>query len=303
MGCGGSKASEPSQQTKKSVPNLLTSTVDKKPYQSKSDAGISQLLRDTFKALDKNGDGHVSKEELSSTLSQLLDCSELQSQKTVRSLIQEAGMNPYIDMFDQLDTNQDGRISWQEFENNLHPTMAANHIEQMLKSVFDRLDANKDGVVSQDELSANMCQILDCSDLVSQKNVRDLLKDAGLNPECHLFEKLDMNKDGKVTWDEFKANLRPAVDVTDLLKKVFFNLDANGDGTVSKDELSATFSRMLDCSLMKTKKSFRTLISDAGLNPDFYVFEQLDINQDGKITWEEFESQLTGMPVRETTSL
>jgi len=109
--------------------------------------------------------------------------------------------------------------------------------------------------------------------------------------------------DGKVTWDEFKANLRPVVDVTDQLKKVFRNLDANGDGSVSKEELSKAFSSMLDCSHMKTKKSFRILIEDAGLNPNFYVFEQLDANGDGTITWEEFESQLKALPTHRTTRL
>merc|ERR1712048_967771 len=85
---------------------------------------------------------------------------------------------------------------------------------------------------------------------------------------------------------------QPAFDSREFLRSMFSKMDANGDGTVNRQELAESFERMLDCSDMKSKKSFRTLLEEAGLNTEFFLFEQLDNNQDGRITWEEFEESL-----------
>merc|ERR1711976_610330 len=77
-----------------------------------------------------------------------------------------------------------------------------------------------------------------------------------------------------------------------FLKSVFRQLDANVDGAVSSEELAVSIERILDCSDMKSKKSFRSLLQDSGLNTEFYLFEQLDTNGDGRITWDEFEALL-----------
>merc|ERR1712125_121905 len=55
-------------------------------------------------------------------------------------------------------------------------------------------------------------------------------------------------------------------------------------------ELSKSIEYLLECSHRKSKKTFKTLITDAGMNPDFYLFDQLDTNKDGKITLKEFEA-------------
>merc|ERR1712013_415861 len=70
------------------------------------------------------------------------------------------------------------------------------------------------------------------------------------------------------------------------------NLDANGDGQVSKEELSTSYKSLLECSHFATKKTFKDLICEAGLNPDYDLFDNLDTNHDGTITWEEFETTL-----------
>lgn len=96
--------------------------------------------------------------------------------------------------------------------------------------------------------------------------------------------------------------LQPAFDSTGFLKNVFDKLDANGDGRISREELKDAFDSLLDCSDLKSKKSLRTLLAEAGINKDFYVFEQLDTDHDGKITWEEFESNLRAAPVEPATA-
>jgi len=288
-------------------PTLLSSSAETKPatdvsasanakpatdvsagVQAKPAPDVIRLLKNVFNQLDANGDGNISKDELSESFERLLDCSERQSRKSFRTLIADAGLNPYFYVFEQLDTNQDGKITWEEFEAQLHPTKAATNIKQMLKERFNQLDANGDGSISKVEFSASLERLLDCSEIKSEKSFRTLIVDAGLNPDFYVFEQLDTNQDGRITWEEFQAQLQPATDIMQLLKNVFNGLDANGDGNISKVELS----NVLDCSERKSKKSFRALIMEAGLNPDSGVFEQLDTNQDGKITWEEFQSHL-----------
>jgi len=297
MGCISSTPKK-TESTKDAPKTLIVSEPEAKPAaagksEPMAQVDVTQLLNEVFDQLDVNGDGFISKDELSSSLDHVLECSHVETRKVFRTLLAESGMNPYIGDFEQLDTNQDGKISRQEFQSNMHPSKAATTVEQLLKGVFDSIDANKDGNLSRTELSAAFEHLLTCSDLKSMKNVRTLMVDAGLNTEFYVFEQLDANSDGKVTWEEFRANLQPAFDHVEFLKSVFNKLDSNGDGRISREELTEAFDRVLDCSDRKSKKSMRTLLADAGVNPEFYVFEQLDTDHDGKITWDEFEANLS----------
>jgi len=268
---------------------------------------ITALLDSMFNQLDKNGDGFVSKYELSNRLNEVLGHRELDSEKSVknkiaefeskksfRTLIAESGLNPYLHLFDNLDTNRDGKISREEFHANLHPAKAAVHVERHLKAFFLRLDTNGDGCLSREELAFSFGYLMERRDLTSGKSMRTLLVDAGLNPDFNVFDQLDANRDGKITWDEFCSGLRQVNidDIKEFLKRAFASMDTNGDGSVSRTELSESIENLLDCSHLQSKKTLRTLIKDVGLNPDFYFFEQLDTNEDGKITWEEFEKAL-----------
>merc|ERR1719237_343576 len=98
-----------------------------------------------------------------------------------------------------------------------------------LKMVFDQLDKNKDGSISRDELKSSLEGLLDCSSEAARKNVRQLIIDAGLNPDFYVFEQIDADGDGKITWGEFQAQLKPATDVMELLRIVFHRLDENSD--------------------------------------------------------------------------
>merc|ERR1740120_660920 len=67
------------------------------------------------------------------------------------------------------------------------------------------------------------------------------------------------------------------------LKKIFEALDSNADGGVSREELAAG---------LEKDDSVGKLVEEAGFNTEYYVLEQLDTNQDGRITWDEFEKHL-----------
>ncbi len=100
-------------------------------------------------------------------------------------------------MIEKLDTDKDGAVSKAEFE----AKRAAD---------FTAADTNKDGSVSQAELSA-----------FHEKKAAERKAER----EKRMYERLDANKDGKVTKDEFDAGER------------FDRMDKNDDGKVSGDEM------------------------------------------------------------------
>ena len=167
-----------------------------------------------------------------------------------------------------------------------------------LKLVFQGIHVNADGAVSKTELTA----ALEKDAALENTSLGSPVKEAGLNPNYYALEQLDANADGRVTWEEFKACLKKAaveeVKTTGVVaaaeataeekalakfKAVFYGIDSNADGAVSKMELSAVLAK---------DTSLRACITEAGLNPNYYVLEKLDTNRDGRVTWEEFESNL-----------
>jgi len=75
-----------------------------------ADEKALQQLRKLFELIDGNGDAAVSRTELASALNQ---------DESVGKLVEEAGFNSDFCVLEQLDTNSDGRITWDEFEAHL----------------------------------------------------------------------------------------------------------------------------------------------------------------------------------------
>ena len=80
------------------------------------------------------------------------------------------------------------------------------------------------------------------------------------------------------------------------LKELFQQLDTNSDNTVSKQKLAAK----IDAEDSDFKKDeFIDLLNKAGLRTDSAVLEQLDANQDGWVTWDEFYAKLQQVATQE----
>jgi hypothetical protein len=104
-------------------------------------------------------------------------------------------------MLAELDTNADGAISKEE--------IAAHKAKK-----FTEMDANKDGFLSEDEMIA-----------AHEKKMADRKrKGAG-----KMIERLDTDKDGKVSAAEFSNHEMPGFD----------KIDTNKDGSISADERAA----------------------------------------------------------------
>lgn len=169
-------------------------------------------LRVVFNSIDTGKNGSVSKLELSAAL---------KDDHTLAALVKEAGLNEVFFVLNELDTNEDHRVSWSEFQKHLlqaavQEVKTEGHIAaaerpanekalEKLKAVFTSLDANADGAVDKEEFAAK----LTC-DGCKEDDMTKLIKHAGLNPEFNLLDALDTNKDGQVTWEEFESHLYKA---------------------------------------------------------------------------------------------
>jgi len=81
-----------------------------------------------------------------------------------------------------------------------------------------------------------------------------------------------------------------------MLKALFKQLDTNSDDTVSREELAAKLNA--EDSEFK-KDDFVNMLQKAGLQTDLTVLEQLDANQDGRVTWDEFYGKLQKVATQE----
>merc|ERR1712151_1192609 len=101
----------------------------------------------TFQALDKNGDGSVTKQELLAAMRDRPDIAEalgLTTQKDATSLLESA------------DTDKNGEMDFQEFSRILSSGLLRNSLvdDSTAKRIFQKVDTNGDGSVDRSELKA-----------------------------------------------------------------------------------------------------------------------------------------------------
>ena len=114
---------------------------------------------------------------------------------------------PGRERFKQIDTNQDGVISLDEF------SAEGRFIDRRMS----RVDANGDGAITTDEMEARQALISAEAQSRMEKRVED---------SRAFFERADRDNSGSVTADEMRAS-------------IFDRLDRDGDQMLSKRELRA----------------------------------------------------------------
>lgn len=130
----------------------------------------------------------------------------------------DRGKPGFQDMMKRLDTDKNGKISFAEFS-------ASERIQslddEVKKKLFDRLDKDDDGVISNDELRPPH----------DSKGPRG---GHGFPP----FEKMDTNKDLKVSFEEFSSNPRFKEMELERVRRFFDRMDRNDDGFLSRKDHS-----------------------------------------------------------------
>jgi len=130
-----------------------------------------------------------------------------------------------------------------------------------VKAAFDKFDADNNGLITYEELEAVFTGI---GGFASKEDLRKII------------ESVDEDNDGCINFQEFLAlSMKLQSSSTeDNLKKLFSGMDADGDRFLTKEELSAGMSKFLG------REPTAEQLENA--------LKQLDVNQDGKVSYKEF---------------
>ena len=137
------------------------------------DPALVEDIKGDFIKVDKNKDGMVELAEFA------YHCAKF-SEATFEQL--EA-------LFKKLDTNGDGKISWEEYLDFMYKRILS-YREKSTLELFKRLDVDGDGQVTDNEVKARSFEAFGYH--MTDDEVKDF------------FKKVDANSDGKISFEEFK---------------------------------------------------------------------------------------------------
>ena len=302
----------PARDTNRRVTETIVDTVKR---QSRDDGlrsprdAFARSLRRLFEDMDVNKDGVLSKREIRAAL---LDLGKRDKEN--------AFLKPkeLRDLFGEMDLNGDGKVSYDELVDFLVDHVAGATLKQGTATRA----TNELGVAKA--LRRHFADVdKDGSGDLSKREVRDALvafarKDRSGNFPTKealraLFEELDLNGDGYVSYDELCESIEarvagprsparraaprrhqdgsgderadPRATFAQALKKHFADLDKSGDGDLSKKEVK----RALTAFAKKDRKgAFPKLKELAAL------FASLDLDGDGYVSYDEICEYIDG---------
>ena len=235
-------------------------------------AQVIKNLDAQFRALDKNGDGMLTKDELAAAQMKSIQ----QQLATSRARMDTE--------FTKLDTNKDGQLSKAEFMAAAPPMPTAL---PDVSASFAQFDTNKDGKITFAEYQAVMIGRFDALDkqhkgTITEGNGTTVTKADFTSKLGATFKLLDGNGDGAVTKAELQAaelkirQQRVAAGRT-RMDGEFTKLDTDKNGQLSRAEFMAAAPSM-----------------PAKLPDGSALLAQIDKNKDGKITPDEYKAPLLG---------
>ena len=133
-------------------------------------------LRLAFADIDKNGDGYISKSELSDAI------------KAVGRKISDKELDEIIKTVDK---DGDNQVDFNEFLKLMDGNCFVQSVDSFkeMKDLFSLFDVDNDGFVTEEEISKTMKEF---GQKIRKKDIRKMMQEA------------DRNNDGKISFDEFK---------------------------------------------------------------------------------------------------
>ncbi len=242
-----------------------------------------------FKAADKNGDGFISKEEFAAYGDQR--------------------RGDFVDrMFARLDKNGDGKLDATELaagrgtraDKGDRADRAERGADRAGRISFERADAGKKGYLTLEDLTKFRSARLEAS--IKRRFERlDTNRDGKLTADelpldrREAIMRADANKDGAVTLEEFAA--RPRQFLVRRVEVEFKALDSDGDGKLTKAGIDAARGKPLLLLIadankdgVVTKDELAKAFASRGSQVSDRVFEALDTDHDGKISAAEWQA-------------
>ncbi|KAJ6334103.1 hypothetical protein OIU76_008360 [Salix suchowensis] len=137
-------------------------------------------LRRVFQMFDKNGDGQITKKELSDSL------------KNLGIYIPDKDL---IHMIEKIDVNGDGYVDIEEFGALYQTIMDERDEEEDMREAFNVFDQNGDGFITVEELKS----VLSSLGLKQGRTLEDCKS---------MIKKVDVDGDGMVNFREFKQMMK-----------------------------------------------------------------------------------------------
>ena len=182
-----------------------------------------------------------------------------------------------IDLLKNIDHFKQANIFQANIISFLTGYVTETDTRQLLEKSFIRFDKDGDGFISREEAREKY------------EEFKETCLGLGDNYEMDsdLFDTIDINRDGKISFDEF---MTAAIDKIKLLNdnnlKIAFNmLDKDNSKAIEKSEITSKF---IACNLHTA-----TLMRDQGDYMDWSeIMDEMDKNNDGKIQYEEFKDYM-----------
>ncbi|XP_012832364.1 PREDICTED: calmodulin-like protein 8 isoform X3 [Erythranthe guttata] len=140
-------------------------------------------FQEAFSLFDKNGDGSIFDDN------NFAGCITIEELATViRSLDQNPTVEELRDMINEVDSDGNGTIEFEEFMTLMAKKMKESDAEEELKEAFKVFDKDQNGYISADELRHVMINL---GEKLTDEEVKQMIKEA------------DLDGDGQVNYDEF----------------------------------------------------------------------------------------------------
>ena len=138
-------------------------------------------------------------------------------------------------LFNQIDSNGDGKITEHELYKGLFSKIKSDSLEEDVRKIYKKLDMDDDGYIEYEEFVRAA---------VSKE------KFMGENVLKFAFRFFDKNNSGKIDFDEiekvFKNSVTDKNHLEESLNKIINEVDINRDGKISFEEFSRVMKKMLE---------------------------------------------------------